>query len=1048
MRQRSLIIACLFSVLAFTANAQRTQVYKEPLAKYKEALDFFDREYYTTTRQLLTEFIDEKPIVFDTENEMAESHARYLIAVCAVELFQPDAEKLLIDFIYSHAYDNADRRMAYYHLGRLYFREREYQEAIEWLKKVEQNDLTKEERDEYKFLLAYCYFFSKDFDKAYTLFNAIKDKTNKYYYPANYYYGYISFTRDEYDNALKSFDRVRESAVYQRILPFYISQVHFRKGDYDKVVAELEPVIEDTRLSYYPELNMTLGQAYFEKGAYAKALPYLEVYHEGSRKVRKEDIYQIGYAYYHTKDYQQAIYKFELLDDEADSLGEQALYLLADSYLKTGNTGNARSAYQKAAAIGNDAQITEYSRFNYAKLSYEAGFDNEAVNALQEYVTAYPNSKNTREAKELLSELFLSAKDYAKAIQIIESIEDKSPKVKRAFQIITFNRAMQLYNDGQYEEAREHFDMSLRYPIEEQYKAMAYFWKGEVYYATGDFQKASWQYANYLSLAKTVSVPNAEWYNVNARYGAGYAYLKRRQYDNAATYFEETIAMGKRSGNADIKNRVTVDAKLRAGDAYYLLKDYGRAISRYEEVINVGGNGQDYAMYQRGYIKGLQGNYNAKTSELLELQRRFPTSKYADVALFEAANTYFELGNNSEAIRGFDKLIANYKNSSYYNEAYLKLGLIYFNDDKFDKSMNAYEKVLQNAPNSTEAKIAFNGLKDITVATGDKKMLANMMKKYPGMMDASEAEKLNYDIAETQFRKQNYELAINKFNEYLQGFPNGGFVLNAHYYRGESHYFLDQFEAALEDFNYIITEAPNRYLEPALSKAARIVYFEQQDHERALQLFKRLLTETENADNKQLANLGIMRSLYVLEQYNDIPTYANYVINSELSKPTERIEANFYLAKVAYTGGDLAAALKGFEQTEQEANNEWAVESAWHIARIRFERGNYDGAIEKAYKIINEMPSYPKWVIRSYILLGECYFKQDNIFQAKATIQSILDNYEPEDELKQEARETLQMIQDAESAKKDNIIQEEDDTSGVLEVEPSETIELVNPEEE
>lgn len=1042
------MIACLYCVLTFTANAQQTQVYKDPLVKYKEALDFFDREYYTAARQLLTEYLNEKPILFETPKTAAESHAQYLIAVCALELFQANAEKLLIDFVYSNAYDNADRRMAYYHLGRLYFREREYNDAIEWLKKVEQSDLTGTEKDEYKFLLAYCYFFSKDFDQAYTLFKAIKDKSNKYYYPANYYYGYIAFTKGKHDEALKSFDRVRESQVYERILPFYISQIHFRKGDYDAVIAELEPIIEDKRLSYHPELNLTLGQAYFEKGNYEKALPYLEVYHSGTGKVRLEDKYQLGYAYYYSENYEKAIQQFEYLDDQTDSLGQHALYLLADSYIKTDNRVNARSAYKKAAAIGIDPQINEYASFNFAKLSYEAGFDNEAIEALQAFVQQFPSSKNAREAKELLSELFLSAKDYAKALEIIESIEDKTPKIKRAYQIIAFNRGLQLYNDGQYEQAREHFDLSLRYPIEDTYKAMAYYWKGEIYFATKEYQKASWQYANYMTLAKTITLPEDEWYNVNARYGAGYAYLKRRDYNNAATYFEQTIELGSKSRNADIKNRITSDAVLRAGDAYYLLKDYGRAISNYDKVIRAKAAGQDYATYQMAYIKGLQGDYTAKTNEMLGLQRQYPTSKYADVALFEAANTYLETGNNPSAISGFNKLIASYKNSSYFNEAHLKLGLIYFNQDDFNKAMDAYEQVLQNAPNSEEAKIAFDGLKDITVATGDKGMLAKMMKKYPGMMNASEAEKLNYDIAETQFRKQNYEGAISKFNEYLQGFPDGGFALNAHYYRGESYFFLDQFGPALEDFNLIITQAPNRYLEPALSKAARIVYFEEKNYERSLELFKRLMDETENEDNKHLANVGTMRSLYVLNRFSEIPPFANNVLNGSLSKPIEKIEANFYLGKVAYANGNTQQALKHFEQTEKDANNEWAVESAWHIARIRFEQMNYDGAIEKAYQIINEMPSYAQWVIKSYILLGESYFKQDNTFQAKATLQSVIENYAPEDELKEEARTKLQMIVDAENASKKEVIQSADDTSDVLEVEPSETIDLVTPEEE
>lgn len=1046
MKLRSYLIVHMLCILVATAAAQTTPVYTDPLNKYKEALEFFERENYATAQQMLREYLEREPILYDRHVNTSESHARYLMAVCALELFQPDAEKLLLDFIYSNAYDNSDKRMAHYHMGRYYFREKEYDQAIEWLKKVHQSDLNKKERDEYKFLLAYCYFFSKELDQAYPLFKQIKDISNKYYYPSNYYYGYISFTKGRDEEALKSFEKIEGSKVYERILPFYISQIKFRRGEYKEVIDYLDPKIEDSRLSYYPELNLTLGRAYFEEGKFDKALPYLEAYHRGNGKARKEDIYQLGYCYYYAKDYSKAIRQFEYLDDEEDSIGQQALYLLADSYVKTNNTTNARSAYQKAAKIGIDPTITEYSKFNYAKLSYEAGYDNEAITALQEYVETYPSSKNGNEAKELLSELFLSAKDYEKALKVIESMKNLTPQVKKAYQMIAYNRGIQLFNNGSYPEAMEHFELSLKYPVLDEYKALAYYWKGECLYIQKEYQQSNWQYAKYLALEKTANIPDEHWYSINSRYSAGYAYLKRRDYKNAATYFEQVIDLSKNDRSPNVKDRILPDAILRAGDSYYLVKDYGRAVSHYDQVINLRGNGQDYAMYQKAYITGLQSNYNGKATQMLALQRQFPSSKYADIAVFEAASTYTDMGSNSAAINAFNTLIAKYPNSPYYNEAYLKLGLIYFNEDKFSKSVDAYDKVLENNPTTEEASIAFDGIKDITVATGDKNLLAKFMKKYPGKLDANEAEKINYDIAETQFRKQNYDQAVDKFTEYLTGFPDGAFALNAHYYRGESYYALDKYAEALTDLDVVIDQAPNRYLEPALNKASRIVYFENKDYERAIDLFDRLLLLTENEDDKYMANLGLMRSHYKLDDVAKAKTYADIVLKSEKAKPAEMIEANFYLAKAAYAKNDYTTALPLFEQTEKEASNSWAVESAWHIARMRFIKQDYEGAIEKCYYIINDMPAYQTWVIKSYILLGESYYGMDNIFQAKATLQSIIDNYPPEDDLKAEARRQLQIILDAEAAN-DKVLEDED-TSGTLEVEPSGTIDLVNPEEE
>src|SRR5690606_30773278 len=102
----------------------------------------------------------------------------------------------------------------------------------------------------------YSHFFNKDFDQAYPLFRQTRNVNNKYYYASNYYYGYIAFTKGDVDEALASFEKVKESKTYEKIIPFYIAQIRFRKGEYKEVIAYLSPIINDTKLSNFAELNL------------------------------------------------------------------------------------------------------------------------------------------------------------------------------------------------------------------------------------------------------------------------------------------------------------------------------------------------------------------------------------------------------------------------------------------------------------------------------------------------------------------------------------------------------------------------------------------------------------------------------------------------------------------------------------------------------------------------------------------------------------------------------------------------------------------------
>lgn len=1022
-------------------KAQQTTVYKDPWAIYNEAIQFFDQQNYESAQRLFRDYNNFKLTAYDVPNGTARSHAQYMIAVCAVELFQPDAEKLLLDFIYSTPYENPDKRMAYYHLARYHFRERNYKDAIEYFRKIDTGDLSRAEMDEYRFMMAYSYFFNKDFEKAYPLFKQTKNVNNKYYYASNYYHGYIAFTKGDVDQALESFEKIKESKTYEKIIPFYIAQIRFKKGQYKEVVSYLQPIINDTKLSNFAELNLTLGQSYFELEQYANAIKYMEIYSEKTRSLQKSELYQLGYAYYQTGDCKNAIINLTQLADLKDTVGQNALYLLGDCYLKSDNKLNARSAFQKAGSFNFDPVITENSRFNYGKLSYEAGLDNEAVVALEGFIKEYPKSKYGNEAKSLLSILLVSSSDYEKALKIIEGIADKSPQVKKAYQVVAFNRGVQLYNQQQYDAAIEHFDISLQNPIVPKFKAMAYYWKGEAYFAKGEYQKSGWQYSNFNGIAGVSEIENQEWYTINGNYGLGYAFLKQERYRDATLYFEKAITDARKSKNNEIQKRIMPDAILRNGDSYYLLKDYTKALGNYDEIYSTGANGKDYAMFQKGMIQGLLGNADGKVNTLLELQKQYPNSLYADDALFEAANTSFEQKKNSSAITYYQKLQKDYPNTQYKVESYLKLGLIYFNEKNYTKSVTSYEKVLELAPNTSKAKEAFAGIQEVAIATGDKSIVLNTMKKYNVHVD--EADELNYRIAENQFIKKNYTQAIKLFNEYLIGFSKGAYALNAHYYRGDSYIETDQYLEALPDYEAVIDMAPNHFMEPALAKASWIAFYKAKDYERSYRLYKLLLENTQDKENIFAANLGLMRSTYTLNKFNETEKYANALISTGQASPQEVFEADYYIGKVAFANKDYAKAETQFKKIEGNDNLE-GTDAKYLLAKILYLNGSYDKSIDKAYEVINKRGGYHEAVIKSYLLLADNYFKKGNNFQAKATLQSIIDNYEPEDEYKLEARTKLQMIIDAEAGTNKLAPDSEEDDSP-LEPDPSGTIDLNQP---
>lgn len=1043
MRQSPLLkfITSLVLLLLLTTSlfSQQTLIYHDPLGAYKEGLKLFRQENYLTAKKLFLEAIDARPNVLTNSNEQIKKNARFYAAFCALELFQPDAEKLLLDLI--NVYDEPPmKRLAYYYLGKHYFREKKYGDAIEWFEKVETSDLNNETLAEYKFQLAYCYFFKKKLDEAGRLFKEIRNIRNKYYYPANYYYGYIAFEKKDFDQAMESFERIKDSKAYAKILPYYISEIYYYKKQYDELVNYLSPIMSDS-LKYYTELNQILGQAYFEQGEYPKSIKPLTIYTTQSAKVKKEDIYQLGYAHYKSGDCREAIFQLERLANQKDTVGQHALYLLGNCYMKTDDKSKAYNAFQRASQMDFDPFITEHALFNYAKLSYELGFETEAIKAFQQYLEKYDNRENAEEAKELLTELFLNTRNFDAAIKVIESIKNPSAKVKKAYQEVAFYRGLEQYNEKQFDEAMKLFDVSLKNPTSGEIKSLCYYWKGEALFAKDDFENATGEYTQFLSLAKINDIKDKEWYEANALYGAGYSLLKQNKYGDALPYFNQSAVKIKASGNKQLKEKVLPDAVLRSADCSFMIKDYNTAIANYSEIISTKKTGTDYALFQKGMILGLQGKMEEKVSTLETIPTEYPNSLYLDDALYETGVAYIALDKKQSAIQVLKRIPDKYPNSPYASKSYLKLGLTYYNQNDVSNAIENYKKVISKFSNTQDAQQALLAIQQISIAEGNPKLYIDVAGSSGLQVKASTKDSLSYFAAESQFVKGKCDEAISYFTAYLTEFEDGYFELPAHFYRGECSYTGKNFEAALKDYKFVIDAEKNIYTEKALAKASRIS-FENKDYETAFEYYQLLLENASFKENVYAAHLGLMRCSYQLRRMDEVKRYSNAVLSSTDALPEHVTEAEFYLGKIAFEDKDYVTAAKYFKKTADASTTVIGSEAKYRIAEISFINGSYKQSLDECKAMIEQKPTHEYWRVKGFILLADNYLKLNNAFQAKATLQSIVDNYKGE-ELKKIAEDKLNAIIEEEKAKQK--VQIVPDTGSTLEEDTTEQIELVVP---
>ncbi|MEO6229730.1 MAG: tetratricopeptide repeat protein [Ferruginibacter sp.] len=980
MKQHTSLLICavLFSITTFS---QETHAVTDTEKKFKEAKELFIKQQYALAYPLLQDVKDKHPENQKSNNTYLNDDVNYYYTVSRLKLQIPIAEEEATHYI-DWVNNEPRRELMSYHLGKYYFVKDDFTKALENYERAGLDNLSNEEIADAKFEMAYCYFNLKRFKDAKPLFNEIHQlPDNKYYIPANYYYGFISYYDRNYNEALKAFKLIETRDEYKGIVPYYIAEIFYFQNKKDEALRYGESLISRGGLYYDKELKQLVGHIYFEKKEFARALPLLEYYVNNSNKVTKENLYELSFCYYEAKQLNKAIDGFKQLSNEKDSLGQNSMYLLGDCYLRTNQKTNARNAFQFCAYNSSNKKQQEISLFNYAKLSYELGYEDIALNEMRNFINNYPASKDNTEAKEILISLLTSTNNFKDALSLYESFKQPTTNMQRVYPRILYGRAVELVNDQQITSADELFDKILRLPPS-TVTPYANFWKGEIAYRSESYDEA----IRYLNLyLQSGARAQGEANPSSAKYDLGYSWLKKENYKQAASYFDQVAK------SSSVASTMEQDAYIRSGDSYFMQSDFSRANSIYETVITNALPHSDYAMFQKSLIAGIKSSAT-KISILNNLTRQYSKSSLVPEANMEIANTYMADEKFRDAIPYLNMVLAAPNGKGLRPEAYLKLGLNYYNLNDNTQALANYQQLLQQYPQSSEADEAMGNIKNIYVEDGKPNEYVDLMRKNGKNISVSEADSLTYTAAEIKYNANDCAAAITGFNNYLSRYATGSYAIEANYFKSECHAKNKDWQNALAGYEYVNGKGLNAYFEKATLAAARIYYFELKDYANAKKYFASLDEGAVNEDNKLEALRGLVRCYYQLKEYGQANEAAKELLTRKGLSTDDRSIAFLVLGKSQQINNDCTPAIASFKSCAAINKSAWGAEARYEIAHCYLTANNYTAAEKAAMVVIKETSSYDYWVTSSYILIGDIFMQQKDYFNAKATYQSVSQN--------------------------------------------------------
>ncbi len=925
----------------------------------------------------------------ETLSNSKKEAAQFFDNVIGVILRKNHAEEGLDAFIKEYP-NSAYFAQANLPLADFYLAQKDFNKALETLNNVNQYQLSREENTQYIMKLGYAKFMTGDsqgaiqaLDEAYKT-SAGSDKTD-----IGYMLGHLYYADGQNDKAFTYFDEIKDNDKYARVVKPYYVQLYFNNKEYDQAIIEGNNLLnENISADYKSEVHKMIGESYFMKGDYDSAYPHLKIYLESKANPSESDLYEMGFVSAHLKKYDEAVSYYNQLLNSNSATSQNAYYQLGNAYLEVGKKQEALSAFRSAYQMTYDAKVQQLAHLQYAKLSYEVGNPFEsASNVIQNYISKYPNSADTKEMKSLLVKSYLYSGDYKGTLAAIDKMPNSTPETDKVDQEVSYLIGTEEFNKGNLDAAEKYFMRSLEFNINKEFNHRATYWLAQTYYQKANYPSAIVRFEKLQS----ENFPEKQQLN----YDLGYAYFKSKKFDKAKYYFSAYLNNPK----PEFKN----DAELRLADTYYANNELNEAIAIYEKSESA----DDYTMFQKAMALGFKGDTVAKIAELKKLIAQYKTSEYFDDAQYEIATAYAANDDFKNSNDYFGQVIKTSNDKDLVANSQIYRAQNYIDQNEDSKALSELKSLGNQYKNTAFASKIVQAARPIFIKNGDVSGYQTFAQSLGVRIDASEIDEINLNRAKTFYASKDYKNAIPLFEKYLIQNPTGEGLYQAQYELGESYFQTQNLTKSLLVLQEV-AQVQNDYQEDAQTRITQI-YLAQNNSKEA----KKYLTSLSNSTNvnvKNFSNVELMKIYADEKDFRKAETLADLVLQNQKNSASVNELAKVIKARSLMNNGKDNDAKTAYTALEKSSNTEVAAEALFAKAFYQNKGKAFKSSNETIFKLANNYASEEYWGAKSLILMVRNYIGLKDNYQASYTADQIIANYGDFPEIVAEAKEVKKLI--------------------------------------
>ncbi len=556
---------------------------------------------------------------------------------------------------------------------------------------------------EARLLEGQCYFFKKQYVKAFAVFKELV--AHGEYRDASLFWlgetylkgGDVAKAREQYRQVIDVFP----SSLYAPQAYYSLAWCYFQKGDYPSARKMFQALIDK-----FPSNNLSedaafkLGECDYNAAQYEGAVYLFNKYIDGHPRSPRlyEAQFNVAEAFYNLEQYDKALDAYQ----KARGMTKEPPALVASlvgtgwCQIKLQKYADALKSFDEADAAARAAKIPgEDILLGKANLFMAQEKFKDAEASYTELLTRFPASPRLGEtylgranACYLANNFPGAVGDYAKVIALYAAVAGQEKVIEKA----RFGLAWTYLKSGDLQNAVAMFQAVADNTDDKMVKVSAVTQIADAYQQAGEMDKAVAVYDRILR-----EMPDSP-YGDHVQYRLGISLLKSGKIDPAIFAFQALKANYPRS-------KYIAESRYYLGMAYFRKKDWSSAVEGLTAFVLGTPPSDEFAPESRYILALAQFNLHhfdkavAAFNEILRLyQDRPQVLQNAQVGL---AKTYHAMGDTKEALKRFKDIVYRYPRTEAEIEGLLWVGQYNMADGLYQRAAELYAQGLADLPDTS-----------------------------------------------------------------------------------------------------------------------------------------------------------------------------------------------------------------------------------------------------------------------------------------------------------------------------------------------------------